>query len=109
MDSPQPPYDLLSDAPPPLSPEEQEICTRLLVQIKTFQILGTIFFFCGLGVFFVVFERRIAPDIAAAMRDISTAGLILAIFLPSILFFFMANRYEKQYVERLRGNGSPSK
>lgn len=99
--------DLSSPRSDSLSLEEKQKLTQLLVQVRTFQILGGIFAVCGLLIFFVVFERRIAPDIPAAMRDISTAGLILAIFLPAILFFFMASRYEKRYVEKVKGSGSP--
>ena len=91
------PDDQEDENPSAAASVQREIIAATYVQARSSQILAWIFVVCGALVFAVIYERRIAPDVEAAMRDISTAGLILAAFLPAILLFFLARRYEKKY------------
>lgn len=71
-------------------------------QSKACNLLTAVFAICGFILFSVIYTKRIAPDFIEAMRDISTIGLIITVFLPAVLLSFLAKRYEKRYLALLK-------
>lgn len=98
----------MNAAPPPSTPsglsrQERIVQLRTLYyQAKTCYGLCIVFAICGFLLFASMYANRIAPDPIAAMRDFSTIGLIVAVFLPAVLLSFLAKKYEKKYLALLR-------
>ncbi len=73
-------------------------------QAKACNLLAIVFAVCGFFIFTAIYQKRIAPDFVAALRDLSTLGLIVTAFLPAILLSFVAKRYEKKYLNLLKSS-----
>ncbi len=92
----------MNDTPPPAEiPNTTDQMVQLKMayyQAKICYGLSLVFVLCGFFVFAGVYARRIAPDPLAALRDVSTIGMVVAMFLPALFLSFLARRYEKKYM-----------
>lgn len=88
-----------ASAPSPEARREQLVQRQMMYyQAKACYGLSLVFAVCGFFLFAGVYEKRIAPDFMAALRDVSTIGVVIAVFLPAIILSFLAKRYEKRYL-----------
>jgi Na+/proline symporter len=88
-------------APPPLA-DRLEQARIAYVQSRTYTVLALIFLACGVFVFVMVYNRYVADNLWAALKDLSTMGMILMAFLPALILTFFARRAEKRYLELLK-------
>lgn len=77
------------------------------VHMKSCTVLALIFAAAGVFVFIKLYDRYIAPDLWAAMRDLSTMGMILMAFLPAVILSFFARRHEKKYLDLIKVETNP--
>lgn len=64
--------------------------------------MAMIFTGCGVLVFILLYDRYIAPDLWAALRDVSTMGMVLMVFLPALILSHFARKHEKRYLELIK-------
>ena len=70
----------------------------MYVQARTCNVLAAVFAVCGFFVFASVYQQHIAPDVMAAMHDVSVIGMVIFPFVPALVLSFFAKRYEKRYL-----------
>jgi uncharacterized membrane protein len=90
-----------SSTPPSSQVDHKQKMVLAYYQAKTCNVLAAVFAVCGLFLFALLFQRHIAPDPVAALRSISTLGIIVFPFFPAVLLSFVAKRYEKRYLAML--------
>jgi hypothetical protein len=71
-------------------------------QMQTCTVLAMIFAAAGVFVFIRLYDRYIAPDLWAALRDISTMGMLLMVFIPALVLSHFARRHEKRYLDLIK-------
>jgi hypothetical protein len=95
--------DQKKNAAAALTPEARLEQARIAyAQMKTHMVMAILFGLCGMGIFAVVYDRYLAADPFAAMRDISTLLALVAPFLPALIFTFFYRKQEKRYLELIR-------
>jgi amino acid transporter len=92
--------------PPPTPPSTAEDKTQparlAYAHMRSCQVMAMIFTGCGVLVFILLYDRYIAPDLWAALRDVSTMGMVLMVFLPALILSHFARKHEKRYLELIK-------
>ncbi len=96
MTDPVPPASLI------LTPERLEQAREAYVQMKTCTVLAVMFACFGVFVFAIIYSKYIAPDVMAALKDLSTIGIVFMPFIPSIILTFSARKFEKRYLALMK-------
>jgi hypothetical protein len=70
----------------------------LYMQAKICGWLSAAFGLAGFAMFAFMYQKYIAPNPVAALRDISSLFIVLFPFLPALALSLAAKRYEKRYL-----------
>ena len=80
------------------TPEQIKRLQDLHSKVKVSRLLGAVFAIMGIGLFLMLFQSRVKPDIGVALGDISTLGIFILPFVPAVICSLIARWLEKRYL-----------
>ncbi len=77
---------------------------RLLLQkAKLYRTFSLVFVTVGIFVFCFMYINNVDGRLMQALRDPFTIGIFMIPFLPAAVLTFIADRFEKKYLEATKG------
>lgn len=72
---------------------------QYLIKSKVYRVASLIFVTIGIFVFGILFVQNVSDRFEEALREPATILIFLIPFLPAAALTFMADRYEKKYLQ----------